>query len=241
MNSAQSMRRKLTALSRRYAAALRAHLEQGPRASLQPARGLGRQAVGLGLETLELARIHEGALAALEGSSRRTGRARQAKSCFIEALAPVEQTHRAALQTRARLNQANQTLEGRTADLTVSTRSLKQSVVRRKSAEQALKTSGGRSQKLLEESHRLQQHLRDLAQQLLKAQENRRTRMSHELQDEIGQGLLGINVRLLTLNKVAEHNNQGLRQEIAIAERLVEDSVQSIKRFARECRKGDEA
>ena len=46
------MKRKLTQLSRRYASALRTHLKQGRRASLQPARGLGHEAVSLGLETL---------------------------------------------------------------------------------------------------------------------------------------------------------------------------------------------
>lgn len=59
------MTRKLTGLSRRYQAALRKHLKQGPQASGQPAQGLGRQAMTLGLETLDLARIHEHALITL--------------------------------------------------------------------------------------------------------------------------------------------------------------------------------
>lgn len=48
------MKRKLTALSRRYEAALQKHRQPEPRASLQPARGLGRRAMALGLETLEI-------------------------------------------------------------------------------------------------------------------------------------------------------------------------------------------
>ena len=64
-----SMKQKLIGLSQRYVTALRKHLKQGPRASLQPALGLGRRAVVLGLETLELARIHERAVATLELSS----------------------------------------------------------------------------------------------------------------------------------------------------------------------------
>ncbi len=240
MNSPHIMKRKLTRLSRSYAAALREHLKQGPQASLQPARGLGRQAVSLGLETLDLVRIHAGALITAATSASRAG-TRQAKAFFSEALSAVEQTHRAALHTQARLNQANRTLDRRTADLALSTRSLKQSVVCRKSAEQALKTSSEHSQKLLQESRRLQQHLRELAQQLLAAQENERTKMSHDLQDEIAQTLLGINVRLLTMKKMVEHKEQGLNGEVAITERLVESSVQSVKRFAREFRKGHEA
>src|SRR6266705_1850701 len=73
VHSARIMKHKLIKLSQRYATALRKHLVQGPRASLQSARGLGRQAVAIGLETLDVARIHEGALATLEASSSRDG------------------------------------------------------------------------------------------------------------------------------------------------------------------------
>jgi len=235
------MNHKLIRFSRRYAAVLREHLSQGPRASLQPARGLGRQAVNLGLEALDLARMHEGALATLEASSRQAEGITQAQTFFIEALTAVERTHGAALELQARLHQANQALDRRTEELANSTRALEKSVIRRKSTEQALKTSGGHYQKLLEESRGLQQHLRELAQQILRTQENKRKSMSHDLQDEISQALLGINARVLTLKKVAAHNEQGLRREIASAERLVEDSMHSIKRFAREFRKRHEA
>ena len=67
------MKRKLTALSRQYVAVLRKHLREGPRASLQPAYDLGCQAAALDLETLDMARIHKRALAALEASSSRDG------------------------------------------------------------------------------------------------------------------------------------------------------------------------
>jgi hypothetical protein len=67
------MKQKTTGLSRRYVAALRKHLKAGARASLQPALGLGRRAVVLGLETLELARIHERAVVTLEAASSRDG------------------------------------------------------------------------------------------------------------------------------------------------------------------------
>jgi hypothetical protein len=62
----RDMKSKLLGLSQRYVAALRKHLQQGPQASLKPALRLGREAVTLGLETLELARIHEQSLATLE-------------------------------------------------------------------------------------------------------------------------------------------------------------------------------
>src|ERR1041384_791858 len=103
------MKRKLTRLSRGYATALHRHLKRGPRASLQPARGLGREAVALGLETLDVARIHEAALASVEASSSRDGIIKRAEIFFAEAITPIEKTHRAALKPNAHLNQLNKT------------------------------------------------------------------------------------------------------------------------------------
>src|SRR5439155_13635044 len=150
------MKRNLIRLSKRYRALLRKHLKQGPRASLQPARGLGRQAVAIGLETLDVARIHEGALATLEASSSRDGILKRAEMFFSETITPIEKTHRAALKANARLSRLKKRLGRRTVDLAASNRSLKQGIAERKTVEEALKKRGGHSQKLLQESHRLQ-------------------------------------------------------------------------------------
>jgi len=227
-------RRKLSKLSRLYVSALRKHLKQDRQASLKPARRLGRQALSLGLETLDVARIHEGALATMEASSSRDGIIERAEIFFAEAITPIEKTHRAALQANARLRQANKALDRRTVDLTASNRSLKQSIARRTTVEGNLKKSQGHSKRLLKESHRLQKHLRDLTQQILMAQEDKRKKLSHDLQDEIAQTLLGINVRLLTLKKEAAVNAEGFKKEIASTQRLADKAKQSIKRFARE-------
>jgi len=235
------MKFKLIRLSRRYRAALRKHLKQGPRASLQPARGLGRQAVNLGLETLDVARIHEGALAALEASGNGDGIIKRAEIFFTETITPIEQTHHASLNASARLNQVNKILDRRTVDLAASNRSLKQSVVRRKTVEKALKKSEGHSRKLLEESHRLQKHLRYLTHQILAAQEDKRKKISRDLQDEVAQTLLGINVRLLALKKEAAVKARGFKKEIASTQRLADKAGKSIKRFAREIGKHHEA
>ena len=228
------MKRKLTGLSRRYVAALRKHLKQGPQASLQPALGLGRQAAALGLETLDMARIHEGALATLEASSSRNGIIKRAEIFFAEAITPIEKTHRAALKANVRLSRLNQALGRRTVDLAASHRSLKQDIVQRKTVEQALEKSAEHSRKLLKESRRLQKHLQRLTHQILSAQEDNRKKISRDLHDEIAQTLLGINVRLLTLKKEAANDASGLKKEIVSTQRLVDKSVKSIKRFARE-------
>jgi signal transduction histidine kinase len=230
------MKRKLIQLSERYVTALRKHLRQGPRA-MPPcgtALALGRQATALNLETLDMVRIHKDALATLEAASSRNGIIKRAEIFFAEAITPIEETHRAALKANVRLSQLRQTLGRRTVDLAASHRFLKQDIVQRKTVEQALKKSGGHSKKLLKESRRLQKHLQRLTHQILSAQEDKRKQISRELHDEIAQTLLGINVRLLTLKKESAINAGGFKKDIASTQQLVDKSVKSIKRFARE-------
>ncbi len=230
------MKRKLTGLSQRYVTALRKHLRQGPRATLPcgAARDLGCQAAALNLETLDVARIHEDALATLEASRSKDGVIKRAEIFFAEAVTPIEETHRAALKANVLLSRLNQTLCRRTVDLAASQRSLKRGIVQRKTVEQALKKSGEHSRKLLKESLRLQKHLQRLTHQILSAQEDKRKKISRDLHDEIAQTLLGINVRLLTLKKEAAIDASDLKKEIASTQRLVDKSVKSINRFARE-------
>ena len=228
------MKPKLKAFSQRYHVALRKHLECGARGNLQSAVALGRQATALKLETLDVARIHQRALATLETSSSRDGIIERAEIFFAEAITPIEKTHRAALKANAHLNRLKETLGRRTMDLTASHRSLQRGIVQRKNVQQALKQSGKQSRKLLRESHRLQTHLQHLTHRILSAQEDKRKQISRDLHDEIAQTLLGINVRLLTLKKQAAVNAHGLKKEIVSTERLVDKSVKSIKRFARE-------
>jgi signal transduction histidine kinase len=234
------MKRKLSALSGRYLTALRKHLKQGPEAGLPPARGLGRQAVALGLETLDMARLHQRALATLEASASKDGLIEQADIFFAEALGPIEETHRAALSAKVRLHRLNAALGRRTLGLAASKRSLKQGIARRKSVQLAVKQSAAHHQKLLKESLALQKHLQRLTHRILSAQETRRARLSHELQDEIAQTLLGINVRLLTLKKEAALSAAGFKKEVASTRGLVNMSLKSMERFAREYSKHQE-
>ena len=228
------MKQKLTRLSRSYATALRKHLQQGPQASLRPARGLGRAAVALGLETLDVTRIHEGALAALEAASNKDGIIKQAELFFAEAITPIEKTHCAALKANSHLNQLNKKLDRRTVELAAANRCLKQGIAQRKTVEQALKKSAGHYARLVKSSWRLQKHLRHLTHQILSSQEAERTKISRELHDEVAQTLLGINVRLLMLKKEATVNMTSLKKEIASTQWLVENSVKTMGRFARE-------
>jgi signal transduction histidine kinase len=226
------MKQKLNGFSQRYVTALRKHLKQGSRASLQPALGLGRRAVVLGLETLELARIHERAIVTLEAASGKDGIQKRAEIFFTEATIPIVETHRVARQSKIQLNRLNEKLGRRTVELAATNRLLQRGIVRRKSVETALKISGIHYTKLLKDSLQLQAGLRQLTHQVLAAQEDERRKISRELQDEIAQTLLGINVRLLTLKQEARTNTKGLKNEIASTQRLLLKSAKSVRRVA---------
>lgn len=228
------MKQKLIRLSQRYVAALGEHLQAGPRASLQPALRLGRRALALGVETLELARIHERAVHTLKLSERKAGSIKRAEIFFAEALTPIVETHRAARRSRIQLDRLNGMLGRRTVELAASRRQWRRGVVRRKVLEAAAGKNGRRHQKCLQESLELQSHLRQLTHRALAAQEDERHQISHELQDEIAQTLLAINVRLVSLKQKARSNTRGLKQEIASTQRLVVKSARSVRRFARE-------
>ena len=228
------MKQKLIKLSQRYVTVLRKHLKEGPGADLRSALGLGRRALALGLETLELARIHERAVASLEASNGKDGISKKAEIFFSEALTPIVETHRAALQSKMELNRLTETLNRRTLELAATNRQLQRGISRRKSVEDALKKSGEHYTKLLKDSLQLQEGLRQLTHQVLASQEDERNKISCELQDEIAQTLLGINVRLLSLKQEARTNTKGLKKEIASTQRLVVKSARSVRRVARQ-------
>lgn len=228
------MDQKLSALSERYARALNQHLTRQLPADVQKARELGCRALAIGLETLDMARIHERALAQLGTVGGKDGHLRRATLFFAEAIGPIEETHRAAVKSRVRLNRMNSKLGKRTLDLAASNRSVKRRTAQRKAVEAALRASGEHFQTLLKESLELQNHLQQMTHKILQAQENERKVISHELQDEIAQTLLGINVRLLTVRNAAGREAGKLSKEISSTQRLVDKSKRNLERFARE-------
>ena len=190
----------------------------------------------LGLEILDLARIHEQALTALEFAKSKNGQIRRAEQFFDEAIIPIVETHRAARQNKVHLNRARETLGQRTEQLAANNRKLQRGVVRRKGLEDAAAKSGKEHKKCLEESLELQRRLRQLTHRVLAAQEDERKKISRELQNEIAQTLLGINIRLLSLKRESRVNTKGLKNEIASTQRLVIKSAKSVRRAAREFR-----
>jgi PAS domain S-box-containing protein len=108
--------------------------------------------------------------------------------------------------------------------------------VRRRAGETALKKSEQRAHQLLEQSQQMQEKLRQLSRQILMVQERQRKEISRELHDKISQLLVGINVHLGIFTKAAAINPQGIQRAIAPLRRLVEESLQTVHRFARELR-----
>jgi PAS domain S-box-containing protein len=120
--------------------------------------------------------------------------------------------------------------------LAASNQKLELEILHRKTVEDALRTSQATSDELLENSRQMQQQLRQLSRQALQAQEDERKRISRELHDVIAQTLTGINVRLSLLQKENCSSTQELREKIAQTQQLVEKSVDTVHRFARDLR-----
>jgi signal transduction histidine kinase len=140
---------------------------------------------------------------------------KRARSFLVAAITPIENAHRTAL---------------------AATLQLQREVVRRNALEVALENSEQHYGQLLKRSHRMQEHLRRLSHEILFAQEQERKRISRELHDEIAQTLTAVNIKLAALKKEATVTTGGLKRTISITQRLVEQSMHTVHRFARELR-----
>ncbi|MDQ8204316.1 sensor histidine kinase [Pelagicoccus sp. SDUM812003] len=199
---------------RTYESALAAHLARGPRPAKtsRSARAIGKQAVQLGLTAIDLARVHDLAMTRLEGEKtapkgkRLEASGISSSAVFqMEALAPLER-ERIAQQLKSQ--RTEKSLEGR------------------------LRRESNRHEKLLQESQTQRLQVRRLTFQFLLAQETERKEISRDLHDEISQVLAGINVRLTTLKKVAQIGSRDISDRIDQTQKLVEQSVEAVHRYA---------
>jgi len=221
-----------TDFAQRYAATLQRDLAAPALQHSTAAQDLGREAVELHLETLDLARIHVQALLQLIPAGALPGTTEsltiRAASFFTEALIPIEATHPPAQETSADLKQTLETLNQRTEDLAGAHRDLQTGVQERLSAEAALAQSQQKTATLLQDSQALEKDLRHITRSILSTNEAERKKMSHQLTDEIAQNLLGIHIRLLALNRRATDNQEGLTKEIVNTQGLVQASIKTI-------------
>jgi len=131
--------------SRRYQEALQTYLGQSSSARLNSAQGMGQEALNAGLQTLDLAKLHEHILVTevLPGCVARRRRAliKQAGTFFAMAITPLEKTDRGSRAITAQLKKFVETLSQRTVELAASNLELSLEVAQRKAAEAALKKS----------------------------------------------------------------------------------------------------
>mgnify|MGYP001275300356 CR=1 FL=1 len=232
------MKAKLLQISRRYRSGLRDYLKGTP--SPAGARALGAEAARAGLETLDVARIHEEALSLIGRSSKPGQETRtlvqKAARFFAEVIAPIEETHRGARESAVRLSEITRTLRRREAELAKSNQAVKSEIERRAAVEVELKRSERHYGQLLEDSARLQDQLRSLSREILSTQEEERKRISRELHDQIAATLTGINLELAALKEEVTGKNRILKRRIASTQRLVQRSVEIIHAFALDLR-----
>jgi signal transduction histidine kinase len=228
----------LGGLADRYRLALDVFLDQGLQANGQAAHALGVAAVALGLETLDLAKIHEATLAARiapgDSPARRDDLTRRGEVFFAEVLVPIEESHPTAIGTHADVDRLHESLNQRTLDLAESHRELQQQISAREDVEAILKNSEHSSGQLLEDSRILERQLQDMVHKILCASEEERKKMSLQLNDEIAQSLVSINIRLIALKKVVAANDASLNMEITTIQQLAEASAKLINRLAHE-------
>jgi signal transduction histidine kinase len=240
MKSTATTRDNAPSLQEPYHRALKLYLRGETAARLRSARTLGRRAVKLGLETLDLAIIHENAiLENIENVSTAAARAcfiNKARVFFAEAILSIEESHRAAKVANTRLSQLNAALKERTCELDTSNRQLLKEVTRRQVVEKHLRLSEQQATALLSQSQMLQEQLRFLSRRILSVQEEEKKRISRDLHDLIAQMLSSINIRLDTLRTDLTANAKGLNRDIQSTQRLVRKSVDIVHRFARELR-----
>jgi signal transduction histidine kinase len=228
-------------LAARYLTGLRAHLGKNHRGNDgDDAQDLGRAAVAAGLAPLDLAIMHEKAVATLAAShdfaDGRNGFFKRKGYFFTQALIPLEAAHRVTRETNRELQQRNKTLRLLTLALSRGNRRLQREIVRRQAGEAALKNGHKQYRTLFLESQVMQKKLRQLTRQIISAQEDERKMISRELHDDVVQTLVGINVELSALSKGASVGLSAMKAKIARTQRLVENSVNAVHRFARELR-----
>ena len=216
-----------------YLRGLQKYLKRDLPANLDAARRLGLHAVKMKMEILDLARVHEEAVLIFISHQEKQGLAasviRRGNVFFGEAIAAIEETHRAARETNVRLGAT-------VKELAKTNQQLNQEIRQRKGVEESLKASKLRTSNLLGRSRQMQEELRHLSRQLLLIQEEERKKISRELHDVIAQTLTGIDLRLGALKTLSDGNTTVMYRKISATQKLVGKSVEMVQRFARDLR-----
>lgn len=222
-----------------YKTALRSHLSKQ-----RPAKGfsrdalrIGQNALALGVDTLELARIHDMTLVTMNIGSGNKRQLIRAARFFSTAIIPLEKAHQAAQQSDVISNRLDNPLALRAQELSNANRFLKLRTSHQKCVADNLRKGLMEHATLLKESLKVQDGLRQSMRKVMEKQEKGRHRISLTLQDDIVQTLLGIELRLESVERDARENLKELKSKLANSQRLVEEAVLSIRAIARETRR----
>jgi signal transduction histidine kinase len=215
-----------------YRRALRDYLGHRDHARLQAAYELGCIGLRSGMGVFDMARLHEETLAKAMtdygGRAEMLQQARAAETFLLDALSPFEAARRGLPEAYVRLEQLNETLDKRNTALAAIT-------ARQRPMEEALRTSKGRCLKLFQQARSMKKDIQQHSAKMVMAREEERKRISRELHDEIGQVLATVNVGLSLLKKQAGHD-RSFQNRVTATQRLLEQSMESVHRFARELR-----
>jgi signal transduction histidine kinase len=226
-------------LLKRYQKILHAYLAREDEEQLQKAYDLGRHALGRGFGLLDMARLHHETLLQLiafaETPATAVERAEAVETFLLETLSPFEVAHRGFRTAWKRLRQLNETLEHRNQALAAINKKLKGEIMERRRAEKALRKSKEHFVQLFGQAHEMEKNLRQLSNKLISVQEEERKNISRELHDEIGQALTAVTVSIAMLKKHDGHDPV-FAKKVAVAQKLLEQSMETAHRFARELR-----
>ena len=229
-----------TGLPARYLTALRACLRKKHPGNGDRAQGLGRAALAGGLATMDLVLMHAQAVVALasagEFANSHNGSINRATFFFNQAIMPLQAVHRVTRESNRLLQQRIEMLRAQTTALAVANGRLEREIARREAGEAVMLQDKAKYHKLYLESQVMHRKLRQLTRQIISAQEEERKKISRELHDGVVQTLVGINVQLSALGKGASLGAHTLQANIAHTQRLVENSVNAVHRFARRLR-----
>jgi DNA-binding NarL/FixJ family response regulator len=130
------------------------------------------------------------------------------------------------MQANVQFRRIKQTLRRRIVALIVANRALKKEIRQRRVIEVAFRENRRESRKLLAQTQRMQEQLRQLSDRLLKAHEEERKEISRELHDEIAQASTGNEVHQSHLKSEAisssPHARLLQRQKSGLSSREVE-------------------
>ena len=113
---------------------------------------------------------------------------------------------------------------------------LKRTLVQQQITANALASSQLLTNQLLKESRLMRQAQQNLTRRLITAQEDERKRVSRDLHDVIAQSLTGINLSLASLLNQPNATPPDLRKKLKSTQSLIEQSIDTVHRFARDLR-----